>query len=251
MSGILHFGVIGGSVWGNRGAEAMVATCVGHLLRSWPEAQVHVFSYLPRQDARLVEIPSVDIADGRPLALVLRLLPFALLCRVAQLAHVSIPDKWLPRDVRALRQCRVLLDVFGISFADGRELFLPFNVLSILPALLMGVPVVKMSQALGPFRNRINRAVASAVLPRCRHVFARGRRTASHLANLGLAGARFSTAGDLAFLYRESDSLTREGEAEAGLLCVRLAQIRDSGSRIVAVSPSSVVDGKAGKAGFD
>jgi colanic acid/amylovoran biosynthesis protein len=47
-----------------------------------------------------------------------------------------------------------LIDLAGVSFIDGREKFLPFNILTILPAMLLGVPVVKFAQAMGPSRIR-------------------------------------------------------------------------------------------------
>lgn len=247
----MQIGVIGGSIWGNRGAEAMVATCVGHVRRTWPAARVCIFSYFPVRDRQIVSAPNVVIADARPLALVLRLVPFSILCHVAARMGLRIPDRCLPREVAELRRCRMLLDVFGISFADGRMKFLPFNVLSILPAFLLRVPVVKMSQAMGPFRNPLNRTLARAMLKRCAHVFARGDITASHLASLPLEAGQYSVAGDLAFLYRDADSLSREGESEVAALLDRVTEARDSGRRVTVISPSSVVYLKARRNRFN
>ena len=50
----MQIGVIGGSIWGNRGAEAMVATCIGHIRRTWPAARALIFSYFPLQDRRIL-----------------------------------------------------------------------------------------------------------------------------------------------------------------------------------------------------
>ena len=247
----MQIGVIGGSIWGNRGAEAMVATCIGHIRRTWPAARVCIFSYFPLQDRRILAAADVVVVDARPLALVFRLVPFSFLVHVAERMGFTIPDRYLPREVVELRRCRILLDVFGISFADGRAKFLPFNVLSILPAFLLRVPVIKMSQAMGPFRNPLNRTLARATLKRCAHVFARGSITASHLASLPLEAQRHSVAGDLAFLYRDADSLSCEGETEVTELLTRLTEARDGGSRVTGISPSSVVYLKARRNRFD
>lgn len=247
----MQIGVIGGSIWGNRGAEAMIATCVGHIRQTWPHARVCIFSYLPRRDRQIVSVPNVIVADARPLALVFSLVPFSILCHLASRLGLTIPDRYLVHEVAELRRCRLLLDVFGISFADGRAKFLPFNVLSILPAFLLRVPVVKMSQAMGPFRNPLNRALARATLKRCIHVFARGSITAAHLTALPLKAEQHSVAGDLAFLYRDADSLSREGESEVVALLDRLTEARGSGNRVIGFSPSSVVYLKARRNGFD
>lgn len=247
----MQIGVIGGSIWGNRGAEAMVATCAGHIRRTWPTARVCIFSYFPARDSQILAAPNVVVVDARPLALVLRLVPFSVFASIAARMGLRIPDWCLPREVAELRRCRLLLDVFGISFADGRSKFLPFNVLSILPAFLLGVPVVKMSQAMGPFRNPLNRTLARATLKRCVHVFARGSITTSHLESLPLQAGRHSEAGDLAFLYRDRDSLSHEGESEVAALLERLAHARAGGSRVTGISPSSVVYEKARRRRFD
>ena len=251
MADSLHFGVIGGTIWGNRGAEAMIATCVGYIRQVWPTAHVYVFSYSPRRDRQIVSVPNVIVADARPLALVLRLMPFSMLCYLAARVGLKIPDRCLPREVAALRHCRLLLDVFGISFADGRAKFLPFNVLSVVPAMLLRVPVVKLSQALGPFRNPVNRILARVTLKRCAHIFARGSITASYLKGLPLRPEQFSVAGDLAFMYRDADSLSREGESEVAALLDQLTEARVGGSRVIGISPSSVVYLKARRYRFD
>ena len=71
----------------------------------------------------------------------------------------------LPGPVRRLRACSALFDVSGISFHDGRLAIVAYNVFCIWPALLLGVPVLHLSQAMGPFRNRVNRAFG-ALVPR-------------------------------------------------------------------------------------
>jgi len=38
-------GIIGGTIWGNRGAESMLVTTIGMLRQSQPDAQFVVFSY--------------------------------------------------------------------------------------------------------------------------------------------------------------------------------------------------------------
>ena len=62
----------------------------------------------------------------------------------------------MPRGPRQLARSQVLLDVFGVSYSDGRERFLPFNVLCNWPAMMFRVPVVKLSHAAARFSITVN-----------------------------------------------------------------------------------------------
>jgi polysaccharide pyruvyl transferase WcaK-like protein len=145
------------------------------------------------------------------------------------------------REVRALRQADVLCDIGGITFCDGREIFLLYNVLSVLPAMLLDVPVVKLSQAMGPFRNPLNRFLASRVLPRCRQVFARGKKTAEHLNEMGLEPERWREAADVAFAWQPEFSLTRENPDRVERLEQAVAQSMPAHGKLCAIVPSSLV----------
>jgi polysaccharide pyruvyl transferase WcaK-like protein len=243
--------IIGGSIWGNRGAEAMIVTAIGQIRQRWPEAEFEIFSYLPHRDRQLLSDPRVKVTDARPVALVFVLLPFALVCWAAGLLGLRPRDSMLPRAIRRLRQADVMIDVFGISFADGREVFLPFNVVSLIPAMLLGVPVVKLSQAMGPFRHRINRLASRIMLSRCEHIFARGDATAGFLEELGIPPSRWSVASDIAFLFEAKYSLTQEGVAKAQELGAELSTHVTQGRKVVAICPSSVVLKKAESRGMD
>lgn len=238
-------GVIGGTIWGNRGAESMLVTTIGKMREKYPDAQFRVFSYSPKKDRQLVNQPDVVILSCKPASLVTRFFPFSLLCWVFGKLGLRFPDRFLPRVVRELRKCRVLLDISGISFVDGRELFLPFNILIIFPAMLLGISVVKLAQALGPFRNPLNRIASRLFLPRCKQIFARGDTTLKHLRELGLTNV--TRAADLAFLYQPEYSLSIENEARVTELETRLASLKGDHQRIVAIAPSSLVFEKSGQ----
>ena len=243
--------LIGGTFWGNRGAEAMLAACIGRSRERHPGARFKVYSYYPNEDARLVNDPAVEILDGRPSRLCLVQFPFALACALLSAFKMRLPDALLPRAVRVLRECDVTCDVQGISFDDGRLLFLPFKVLSVWPSLLLGVPVVKLSQAMGPFRQPINRMAARWFLMRCHRSYGRGRTTAAFLEDLRLPNNRWGVAADLAFSFQCGDSLSDENadrlrETEAQLLLAR-----EEGKAVVALAPSSLVLKKTERRGGD
>jgi polysaccharide pyruvyl transferase WcaK-like protein len=241
--------IIGATFWGNRGAEAMLTTTIGRLRERFPQARFHVFSYYPRNDRRLVRRDDVQILPANPRALVLVLFPFSLVCGVFRALRLRLPDGLLPQAVRRLRESDVLLDLGGITFVDGRERFLPFNVLTLAPAMFLGVPVVKLSQAMGPFNSRWNRLAARAMLWRCRRIFARGGITADHLSRLGLPEVRWSRAADVAFSYQPDDSLSSENEEKAAAILQAMAQ--PAAGPWIAFSPSAVMHEQAARRGGD
>lgn len=239
--------IIAGTLWGNRGAEAMLVTAIGQIRITYPGATVNVFSYLAAKDRALCNDPSINIYPSRPRDLVLVHFPFALLVWMVALFGGRWPDSLLPPSMRALRRCDVLMDVSGIAFADGREKFLPFNVLVIWPAMLMGVPVVKLAQAVGPFKSPVNRLVSKLWLSRCQHVNARGGQTADFLRDLGMPPDRWSPSADVAFLYDPAYSLTDENAEQVDQLEAKLRALREDGVKVVGLSPSSLVYSKFAK----
>lgn len=232
--------LIAATLWGNRGAEAMLVTSIGEVRAAHPDAQFYVYSYLPQRDRELLNDRSIHIHGARPRDLLLYF-PFAVLCWLIALTGGRWPDSMLPAAVRDLRRCTVLLDVSGIAFADGRVKFLPFNMLTMWPALLLRVPVVRLAQAMGPFQSPLNRVVSRLFLMRCRHLYARGEQTAAHLRELAVPPEKWSLSADIAFLYKPEYSLTDENPEQVAALEAKLTVLRESGKKVIGLSPSSVV----------
>src|SRR5690606_7864356 len=169
------YSIIAATLSGNRGAEAMLETVIGRLRSDRDGLEFHVFTYYPDDDRRLlVDDPAIHLHSSTPMALVLRLFPLALLFGLLKALFGERVLRHAPADIRGLAQSAALVDLAGVAFIDGREKFLPFNVLTLLPAWLLGTPIVKMPQATGPYRNGLNRALAAWVLPMCRMLWARG-----------------------------------------------------------------------------
>ena len=238
----LTIGLIGATIWGNRGAEAMLVTAIGQVRRAFPAAQFIVFSYSPAQDRALITDPAVRVVNSRPAALVLRHFLGALLLRV------GLPG---PAAAQALRGCDALLDVSGISFAGGREKTLPFNILNMWPALILGVPVVRLSQAMGPFDHPLNRLSARLFLARSTRIFARGQQTADFLQALALPAERWQPAADVAFLYEPEFSLSRENEERVAAQTAELDAALAADRTVIGLSPSSLVYQKSMAEGQD
>jgi len=235
-------GIVGGSISGNKGAEAMVTTVIGLLRRRLPDVRFVLFSPYYKADKPLEgRFADTRVADGSPLALVIATFPPVLAERLLRRIGVH-PARWFAPS-RLLSGCDALVDLAGISFSDGREIYLPFNILTILPAMMLGVPVAKLAQAMGPFRRRLNRACARALLPRCSYLVARGESTADNLRQIGLD---CPVSPDVAFALNDvADMAELPEELEAML------RFGDQSRAIVGVCPSSVVYSQCHKHGMD
>ncbi|MCK9489411.1 MAG: polysaccharide pyruvyl transferase family protein [Xanthomonadales bacterium] len=244
--------IIAATLYGNRGAQAMLETVVGVLSRQQRQRRFHVFSYYPADDRRLLRDPRIDIHSATPLALVAWLLPWSLLFGLLQRLFGARVLRLAPAPIRGLAESALLVDLAGVAFIDGREKFLPFNILTLVPAWLLATPVVKMPQATGPYRNRINRLCARLALPRCAKVWARGEYTLAHLQQAGFSGLNFERADDIAFNFEESFALTDEGGDEVERCLQALQHDAAVGRRgVIGLCPSSVVAARARKRGGD
>lgn len=240
--------ITGGTICGNRGAESMLTTTIGIIRRDFPDAKFNVFSYYPKKDRSLCRDKDIVILSGKPVALVTRHFLGALLAALIKAFGGKVPGSDFFKIARALDESDVLLDIGGITFSDGRFKYLPFNILTIWPAMLMGVPVVKLAQAVGPFHEFFNRLSASLFLKKCRHIFARGEKTAEFLQELGYPAEKTDLVADVAFLYQPEFSLSLENEERVAAL---LTKVKDAHKPVIVFSPSILVDTQSKKKGLD
>lgn len=231
--------IIGATFYGNRGAEAMLSTAIGELEKRQTDLHFNVFSYYPVKDRSLIEKESVRIYSSTPLYLVSVLGPMAVVYALLGILHLYWLQRYFPASVRAIARSKVMICLAGISFIDGREKFLPFNIATILPAMLLGVPVVKFAQAVGPFDHRLNRLAARHVLAHCKQLFARGEKTLNNLEAVFKNSNFYQRADDIAFLFRPEYTLSKnEASIDTGLKV--LQSLQDS-ARVVGVCPSIVI----------
>ncbi|MFP4602009.1 MAG: polysaccharide pyruvyl transferase family protein [Halochromatium sp.] len=233
--------IIGATYYGNRGAEAMLSATVSHLSECYKNSiQFNVFSYYPCMDRRLVSDSRVKIHSAKPAYLVSVLLPSALLYQFFGWLKLDFLQRALPNSVQALAKSKALLCLAGISFVDGRTKFLPYNIATLGPALILGVPVVKLAQALGPFETWPNRLAAQFVLAHCFKIFARGERTFYYLQKLLGPSLHVQRADDVAFLFRTQDCISQDYPGLEPRL-ERLAIYHGAGRIVIGVCPSSVL----------
>lgn len=145
--------------------------------------------------------------------------------------------------LRDMSRADAVADLSGIAFVDGRGLpLLYYNFALVLPALFFGVPVWKLSQAVGPCETRLNAVLAGWALRRCAAVVARGKISLGHLKTLGIASARFRQ--DTSFALVVPDDVRGRGRDAIARACA-------GDGPLVIYSPSAVVKRHCEKIGLD
>lgn len=243
--------IIGATVLGNRGAEAMLSTTIGRIKERHADTEFYVYSYYPEEDRQLIDDRYITVHSATPLYLLSVLFPMSLLLGLSNLLRLRLMRSVMPKAVTDLVDSDILIDLAGVSFMDGRTVFLPFNILTIWPAMLVGTPVVKFAQGLGPFKEVATKITASLFLPRCDQIFARGEITEKFLEASFPDNTNYQPAGDVAFSHKKGDSISSENVEYSHEIQTRLIVIQSRHDDIIGVCPSSVVLSKSEKSGID
>lgn len=228
----VRIAIIGAALSANKGAAAMVESVMARLPNEMGECRFDILTTYPEADASRVPAGADAAVVGlQPLRLALVEFPIACLALVMRKLH--LPLFWVrSRGCRTMLDASVVVDVAGISFADGRGFaIVVYNALMTGVPLLLGVPVVKAAQALGPFQSVPNKWLAPLVLRRVKTVCARGARTREHLDSLG--GINSIDVADLAFSLDEAASFPDAVNAALGTI----------EKDFIVVMPSAVVRG--------
>ena len=228
----VRIAIIGAALSANKGAAAMVESVMARLPNEMGDCHFDILTTYPDADAsRIPAGADAAVVGLQPLRLALVEFPIACLALVAR--TLRIPLFWVrSRGCRSMLDSSVVVDVAGISFADGRGFaIVVYNALMTGVPLLLGVPTVKAAQALGPFQSIPNKWLAALVLRRVKTVCARGSRTREHLDSLG--GVNAVDVADLAFSLDEA----------AGLPSAVSTGLGSIDSNFIVVMPSAVVKG--------
>lgn len=236
----VHVAIIGSALSGNKGAAAMLESSIQTLTKQYGKnVTFTLLSMYPSEDSKQNPYPNLEIIDASPLKLGVTINSQALAYKLFPFFRKMIVRK--SPAIRALKKADVLLDQGGITFVDGREKFLIYNVASILPALFVGTPVVKCAQALGPFKSSVNRATAKMFLPKMGAIVSRGSITHKYLSGLKLSNV--VAGADYAFSLELTDSEKKRAAKQF--------ELPKTKRPIVGVCPSVVMQKKIEARGGD
>jgi len=209
----------------------MLLTAKQEFSRLYPGSDFSLLSISPRQDRSVPQLRGVSVVWAHWFALISLFLPISL---VAAPFLRLIPVQWSLRRIpyfRALLDCDALIDLSGIAFVDGRGLALfAYNTACCAPALLLGRPVLKLAQSLGPFRQALNRAVARQVIRRCALVVARGETSGRNLTQL--TGQPAITLPDTTFCLKMPTEVVNWASLEISRVGFTVAPVVISPSRV-------------------
>lgn len=247
----MRVGIIGATLIGNRGAEAMVSATVKQLMDCSRKLRFTLFSYFPESDRMVAPEKIMDIRSGSPFYLLFVIFPFSLIFALfVRLLQVRGMKSLFPAALSEWAESEVVIDVSGVSFMDVRMTILPYDILIIVISALLGTPLVKFSQAMGPFKKNLNRYAAKIFLKSADHIFARGEETFTCLKSLHLKTG-LTRSSDIALLHRCGDSITNENGSYVKKFSNRLEIIKKRGRAVIGICPSSVVFKLSRRKGFD
>ena len=205
---------------------------------------INLMSVYPKEDRVQVPWDFVKVIPAKPeqlliafpMAILYRLFSWCLPVRALLLKHPVL---------KAYSVTDAVLDEAGVSFVDSRGFVMnSYAFVCAAVPMLMGVPVMKYSQALGEFRNPWNRFLAKWILPKMKLICARGKITESLLSGIGIT-ENVKLCADGAFSM-EDDPVAEQRVAER-----TKADSDFFNDRVVGLSLSSVVEKKCAKQGTD
>lgn len=230
----------GACMSGNIGGPALYISFAEELQRHLPDARFTVLSKYPGGDAAMCGERGWDMKDMRT---VRQLFPGVLIGLVGWLLRLArLPYRWVFRgDFAPYATGDVLVDMSGISFTDHRPgMGLLINCLWFVPALGAGIPIVKASQAMGPFKTGYIRLVSRFFLSRMRLLIARGAASEGYVKEL-LPGRDVRQLPDSAFALDPAD--------RAGVKALLEQAGLPGNARYCILGPSHIVDRYASSPG--
>lgn len=235
---------------GNKGAAAMLQSSIKQLKERYGERlDILLMSTYPAADRKLIaEMPekydNIRVVNTKPEKLLFIAFPLAILYSFLRFIPGVSKLFRMNKIIKAYSQADIVVDEAGISFVDSRGFIMnTYAFVCAAVPMLCGVPVVKYSQALGTFKNGWNKFLAKWILPKIKLICARGKITQDNLAGIGIT-KNVKLCADGAFSMPDSEYWAERVEK----LCSSDAFYNNN---VVALSVSSVVQGKCEKMGVD
>ena len=228
---------------GNKGAAAMLQSSISQLKERYGKRlHIRLMSVYPSEDRIQCPHECVEIVPAQPQRVLFLTFPCAVLYRIFQWCPLIQQMIEKNKMIKAYKGSDIVIDEAGIAFSDSRGFIMnTYSFVCMAIPMLLGIPVVKYSQALGPFHNSYNRILAKWILPKAKLVVARGRITYGHLRAIGIR-ENVRLYADGAFTMPPAP----EVEMRVQDACKKAGY-----THLAALSVSAVVARKCRKAGID
>lgn len=168
----------GGTLTGNLGGPAMYDSIVDELKKYNLEIEVTILSKYPNDDKAECEIRGYNMVAYPTMSQLVIGGSFFVLGSILKLLH--IPYHWMAKKggLDAYFVNDIMIDTSGISFSDDRSFSnVLINTLWFLPAIVSGIPMVKMSQSMGPYNKWYVKLLGKIVLNRLEFMVCRGEKS--------------------------------------------------------------------------
>lgn len=231
---------------GNKGAAAMLQSSIRQLHEVYgSRLNINLMSVYPSEDKKQVPWDFVKIVSCKPEQLLFLAFPLAVLYWLFRwcppVKKLLLKNKIL----KAYSQTDAVLDEAGISFVDSRgPVMNTYAFVCAAVPMLLGVPVMKYSQAMGTFHSFSNRFLAKWILPKMKLICARGKGTQENLKSIGIE-KNVRLCADGAFTMADDPN----ANAMVDAVCAEDSDFYND--KVVGLSISSVVEKKCGKLNID
>lgn len=243
----IKIAITAASYSGNKGAAAMLQSSIGQLYDIYGESlNINLMSVYPKEDQLQLPYDFIKVVSAKPEQVLFLVFPLAILYKC--LKFISPVKKLLEKNkiIKNYIETDLVIDEAGISFVDSRGVIMNlYAFVCIAIPMLLGIPVVKYSQAMGSFHSPANRLLAKIVLPKLKLICARGEKTYENLQSIGIKD-NVHICADGAFTMKDNPIYLKK---------VQTRVLEDAeffgGGGIVGLSISSVVQKKCHKLGID
>lgn len=242
----IYISITAASYSGNKGAAAMLQSSIKQLFEKYGERlNIQLMSVYPSEDRVQLPWDFIKVVPCKPEQLLFVAFPMAVLYRIFKwctpIKKLLLKNKIL----KAYARTDAVIDEAGISFVDSRgPVMNTYAFVCAAVPMLMGVPVFKYSQAMGSFKNPLNRFLAKWILPKLQIICARGKITQENLASIGIKN-NVELCADGAFTMED----TFESDERANRLCEQDSFYQTG--KVIGLSLSSVVEKRCSKIGID
>lgn len=165
----------GATFSGNLGGQAMYDAIIDELKSCVSDVVVSVLSKYPEDDRKGCEERGYELIEYPTIKQLICGCAFFIVGSILKKLHISY--KWmLGKTFSAYAENDILVDASGIAFTDDRSFpNILINSLWFLPAFITDIPIVKVSQTLGPYTKWYVNFFARIVLKKIDIIVCRGQ----------------------------------------------------------------------------